>query len=74
MGRPQQPEINRSGRTPVDPDFVAESDPATAPLDEKGRTGPVPPSNRPRAHPEKDQDRPRALGGAGHGRGKKKDR
>jgi hypothetical protein len=67
MGVPQQPELRRSRRSPVDPESFEEhqlhehpgADPAS---------GPVPPANRPGRHPAKEQDKPRELGGAGHGR------
>ena len=56
--KPQQREIDRSGRGNVDPDSVkAKQDVWDAPTG-KGRTGPVPPENRPGHHPDKEQDRP----------------
>jgi hypothetical protein len=65
MSRPQQPEIARSGRTPVDPDYTEGSMPQDTSNDPA--LGPVPPANQPGHHPEREQDKPEALGGAGHG-------
>ncbi len=61
MGRPQQPELNRSGTTPLDPDSLASEVEARGPLpadDVPG--GPVPEANRPGHRPEQDQDKPDA--------------
>jgi hypothetical protein len=58
MGRPQQPEIARSGRTELDPDSIGtELESRKAPQN-KGRTGPVPPENQPGHHPEQEADQP----------------
>ena len=40
--------------------------------EEEGRTGRVPPDNRAGHRPERDQDIPKQLGGAGRPRGRKK--
>lgn len=58
MGTPQQPELRRSGTTPVDPD----SDPShlsrhRAP-DAEGEPRRTPEENRPGHHPDHEQDRP----------------
>jgi hypothetical protein len=66
--RPQQPELARSGRTPVDPDHAP--DLAERPTGEDGADRLVPPENRPGHHPDREQDVPEALGGAGHGGGR----
>lgn len=59
MGKPQQPELHRSGHTPVDADHAAEvAERAPAPR-APGRSRSVPPENRPGHHPEVEQDRPR---------------
>jgi hypothetical protein len=56
MGRPQQPEIERSGRTAVDQDhWQAEVGGAGA---HEGGLAPVPEENQPGHHPEHEQDRP----------------
>ena len=74
MSKPQQPELDRSGRTPVDQDHVEEmARDADHPADDKPR-GRVPPGNRPGNRPDKVQDKPEALGGAGHGTGSGKKR
>lgn len=66
MGTPQQPELRRSRRSPVDPESLEDHRIHEHPMDDPAR-GPVPPRNRPGHHPTKEQDRPHALGGAGHG-------
>ncbi|HVL32686.1 MAG TPA: hypothetical protein VM600_03795 [Actinomycetota bacterium] len=66
-GRPQQQEINRSGHTPVDPDHREEV--AANGLPDPKTKGDVPPENRPGHHPDKEQDQPQEMGGAGHGTG-----
>ena len=56
--KPQQREVDRSGRGNVDPDAVkAKQDVWESPKD-KGRSGSVPPGNRPGQHPAKEQDKP----------------
>lgn len=59
MGTPQQPELRRSGHTPVVQDHAAEKAPASpkAPAGRR-RTGSVPPENQPGHHPETEQDKP----------------
>lgn len=59
MTKPQQPELRRSGHTPVDQDHAAEVA-GGAPRTRQGRaaSGPVPPDNEPGHHPEHEQDRP----------------
>ena len=68
MTRPQQQEIARSGRTDVDPDAAASK--ATNHGDVDPPIGKVPPGNEPGHHPDREQDKPEALGGAGHGTGR----
>jgi hypothetical protein len=62
MANPQQPELRRSGHTPVDQDHAEEvaADSRSAPGRPRGRrgTGPVPPENQPGYHPPVDQDKP----------------
>lgn len=58
MANPQQPELSRSRRTPLDPDSLS-GDVETRPgAVEDEATGPVPPENRPGHRPEHDQDKP----------------
>ena len=64
MDRPQQPELQRSGRTPVDQDSREALGSATSPPAE-GTGGRVPPANRPGHHPAREQDKPIWAGGAG---------
>jgi hypothetical protein len=68
MGVPQQPELRRSRRSPVDPRSVKEQRLDERP-DEHGRSAPVPEDNVEGHHPEREQDKPVELGGAGHGTG-----
>ncbi len=59
MGKPQQPELGRSGHTPVVEGQHAreviqgEEQPGTG-----GPTGPVPEDNQPGHHPDQEQDKP----------------
>jgi hypothetical protein len=62
MDRPQQPELERSGHTPIDQEHRDDLGPAVPPP-EKGRTR-VPPANRPGHHPALEQDKPVWAGGA----------
>ena len=60
MSRPQQPELNRSGRTPVDPDHdhtVARESGQPEP-GRKGQAGPIPEANRPGHHEARESDQP----------------
>ncbi len=66
MGTPQQPELRRSRRSAVDPESYEEHRVHDRPEDDPA-IGPVPAASRQGHHPEKEQDRPRELGGAGHG-------
>jgi hypothetical protein len=72
MDKPQQSEIARSHQTPLDQDSRHEQPDLAAGLEESGRTGKVPPENKRRRQPRADQDKPRSVGGAGHGTGPKK--
>ena len=61
MPRPEQPEVERSGHTDVDPDHadeVAGAGSASAtPAEGKGPEVPVPPANRPGHHAAVEQDK-----------------
>jgi hypothetical protein len=59
MSKPQQPELGRSGHSPVTEGQHAEEmvDAHGQPA-EKGRVGRVPEENRPGHHPEREQDQP----------------
>ena len=60
MTKPQQPELDRSGRGEVDQEgrrTARETDQA----EERGKTGKVPPENQPGHSPERDQDKPPPL-------------
>jgi hypothetical protein len=69
MGVPQQPELRRSRRSPVDPESFEEHRVHERPEDDPPK-GSVPPDNRPGHHPPREQDKPVELGGAGHGGGR----
>lgn len=56
MATPQQPEVARSGHTPVTPASAKERVDRLPALD--GAPGPVPEDNRPGHHPDHDQDKP----------------
>ncbi len=59
MVRPQSEELNRSGKTPLDPDSIeSDLEARRQPTDQSGPTGPVPPENQPGHEPERDQDQP----------------
>ena len=74
MSKPQQPELDRSKHTPADQDHAEEmARDAKRPQDDPAR-GRIPPDNRPGNRPDKVQDKPEALGGAGHGTGSGKKR
>ena len=64
MDRPQQQEIERSGRTPVDQESRDGLGSSTMP-EPAGRTGRVPAANRQGHHPPREQDKPVWAGGAG---------
>jgi hypothetical protein len=69
MGVPQQPELRRSRRSPVDPHSQKEQR-LDERLEQSGPQGPVPEESAEGHHPEREQDKPVQLGGAGHGRGR----
>jgi hypothetical protein len=69
MGVPQQPELRRSRRSPVDP-HSAEQERLHERPDEDAPRGPVPEDSTPGHHPPREQDKPVELGGAGHGGGR----
>lgn len=52
MDRPQQPEIERSGRGNVDPEGRSASERGKSDEETAGATGPVPPGNRSTHGPE----------------------
>ena len=56
--RPQQQEIDRSGRGRVDREGKAVAPDAEPKPKSKGNVGPVPEENRPGHHPEQEQDKP----------------
>ena len=58
MGRPQQPELARSGRTDLDPDRIGTELEARKEPVSKGRTGPVPPENQPGHRSAEEADKP----------------
>ena len=58
MGRPQQPELARSGKTDLDPDHIGTELEARKAPETKGRTGPVPAENQPGHHPADESDKP----------------
>ncbi len=68
MSKPQQPELHRSRRTPADHDSREDPDLASEGEQPGGSTPRVPKDNRPGHHPEREQDKPEELGGAGHGK------
>jgi hypothetical protein len=65
MPNPQDPGLRRSEKDSATQDAWV-NDVTGAPADE-GATGPVPEDNRPGHHPDREQDKPTRLGGAGHG-------
>lgn len=59
MANPQQPELRRSGKVAaLDPDATETDLTAHQRPRSKGRTGTVPPEQRPGHHPEDEQDKP----------------
>ena len=60
MPNPQQPELARSRRTPLDPDSIGSDLEAGSTPVEDEPSGPVPPENQAGHHPEHDQDKPDA--------------
>jgi len=59
MSKPQQPELGRSGHSPVtEGQHAEELVDAHGQPSEKGQVGRVPEENRPGHHPEREQDRP----------------
>lgn len=58
MGRPQQPELARSGKTELDPDSIGTELEGRRPVRSGGATGPVPDENQPGHHPGREQDKP----------------
>jgi hypothetical protein len=55
---PQQPELRRSNRGDVTQDGRRTTREAESDDDVSGRSGPVPPQNRPGHHPAHEQDKP----------------
>jgi hypothetical protein len=72
MDKPQQSEMSRAGHSPVDQDSRHDQPDLAAGLEDEGRRGKIPPEKRRARQPRADQDKPRSVGGAGHGRGKRK--
>jgi hypothetical protein len=60
MSNPQQPELRRSGHTPVEQDHAAEVAGGKSGTRERRRAAPrsVPPASEPGHHPEHEQDKP----------------
>lgn len=61
MGRPQQPELNRSGTTPLQPDSLEselKSRKQARPRQGDETGGAVPEDNQPGHHPEHEEDKP----------------
>ena len=59
MGKPQQPELGRSGHPPVvEGQHAKETVQGRERPRDEGPTGPVPEDNRPGHRPDKDQDKP----------------
>jgi hypothetical protein len=57
--KPQQPEVRRSGTTPIDPDSIgSELDARRSRATTSGNAGPVPEDNQPGHHPPHEQDKP----------------
>jgi hypothetical protein len=65
MPNPQDPGLRRSEKDAAVQDAWVND--ATGGQAESGATGPVPEDNRPGHHPDREQDKPTQLGGAGHG-------
>ena len=59
MSKPQQPELGRSGHTPlVEGEHAKEVLQGQEQPEAEGSTGPVPEHNRPGHHPDTEQDKP----------------
>jgi hypothetical protein len=59
MSKPQQPELGRSGHTPVvEGQHAKEVIQGQDQPEAEGSTGPVPEANRPGHHPDNEQDKP----------------
>lgn len=58
MGRPQQPELERSGRGETDPQGRRITREAERRGRSKEKGGKVPEDNRPGHHPDQEQDKP----------------
>ena len=59
MGKPQQPELGRSGHTQVvEGQHAKEVLEGQEQPEPEGSTGPVPEDNRPGHHPDTEQDKP----------------
>jgi hypothetical protein len=58
MSKPQQPEIRRSGRGETEQDGRRQTRETESTTKTGGRTGPVPPENRPGHRPDEEQDKP----------------
>ncbi len=59
MGKPQQPELGRSGHTPVtEGQHAREVIQGQEGPEDEGSAGPVPEDNRPGHHPQSEQDQP----------------
>jgi hypothetical protein len=58
MGKPQQPELHRSGRGRTSQEDEHAKQTARKVPREKGEGGPVPEDNRAGHHPDEEQDKP----------------
>ena len=58
MTRPQQPELERSGRSDVDQQGRRSAREQKSDDTTEGTGGPMPPENRPGHRPEQEQDKP----------------
>jgi hypothetical protein len=68
MPNPQDPGLRRSEKDAAVQDAWVND--TGGPAGDRGPTGAVPEANRPGHHPEREQDKPVELGGAGHGDGR----
>lgn len=74
MTKPQQQELARSGRAATDPSSRSKREAMIAETLPPGEGGVdrTPEENRPGHRPERDQDKPEVVGGAGRPRGRRK--
>ncbi len=58
MTKPQQQELDRSGKGATDQDALKAKQEVWTRPEDRGRSGKVPPENRSGHHPPKEQDKP----------------